>query len=89
MPLLLSDAGAGGMRQVEVSQRWSAAHCESSLQTPGAGRHSQGPMQLSLPAHTSCSPALQFGYVQPQRAISSGGRRDGSGEDITRSHGHW
>ena len=54
-------AGAGGRRQLERSQRSSAAQFESALQMPRAGWHEHGPMQASLPSHTTSSPALQLG----------------------------
>jgi hypothetical protein len=77
----------GGSRHADTSHFSPAAHDESSLQTPRAGRQAHGPMQLSTPAQTSSSPAWQFGYVQPQRATASGGTVPSA--LTTLSHGHW
>ena len=68
-------AGLGGRRQLERSQRSSAAQLESALQKPRAGWQEQGPPQASFPSHTTCSPALQLGVVQPQkrRSVADGG----------------
>lgn len=84
-------AGAGGRRQLETSQRSSAAQFASVLQMPRAGLQEQGPMQASLPSQTTSSPALQLGVVQPQRPRSIGG---GVGAPVAGSvvtgvtHGH-
>jgi hypothetical protein len=59
-------AGTGGRRQLETSQRSSAAQFASFVQIPRAGWHEHGPMQASLPSQTTSSPALQLGVVQPQ-----------------------
>ena len=58
-------AGAGGSRQLDRSHFESLGHCESVVQLPVAGWQVQGPPQTSWPAQTTCSPALQFGVVQP------------------------
>jgi hypothetical protein len=62
----LASTATGGRRQLETSQRSSAAQFESAVQLPRAFWHEHGPMQASLPSQTTSSPAWQLGVVQPQ-----------------------
>lgn len=58
--------GMGGKRHADLSQRESLAQSESVAHPPCACWQVHGPPQMSLPAQTTSSPALQFGVVQPQ-----------------------
>lgn len=60
----------------------------SVLQTPCAGWHVHGPPQTSFLSHTTSSPALQFGVVQPQRRLVPSAAVVAAGSFVT-GHGHW